>query len=152
MVISNVRPICVQREYSDSNEQRCWRISKWGMSGVMAEDEPQGSRYMINVFHHLKTYQSRKSRAVFGSNPKEYNAHHVGVDDSSDYWLGSVAVNAPLLDLGSSGFEPRPGLSFLFLHTSQPDEKGSDVEDSRNISSKRLMDTRDVPGIVYNQS
>jgi hypothetical protein len=36
----------------------------------------------------------------------------VGVDDSSNYWLGSVEVNAPLLDLGSPGFEPRSGLSF----------------------------------------
>jgi hypothetical protein len=33
----------------------------------------------------------------------------VGVGDSSNYWL------APLLDLGSPGFEPWSGLSFLFL-------------------------------------
>jgi hypothetical protein len=39
----------------------------------------------------------------------------VGVDDSSTCWLGSVAGNAPLLDLGSPGFDPRSGLSFLFL-------------------------------------
>jgi hypothetical protein len=39
----------------------------------------------------------------------------VGVDDSSNYWLGSVAVNAPSLDLGSPRMEPRPDLSFLFL-------------------------------------
>jgi hypothetical protein len=39
----------------------------------------------------------------------------VGVDDSSNYWLGSVAVSAPLLDLGSPGLEPRSGLSFLSL-------------------------------------
>jgi hypothetical protein len=37
----------------------------------------------------------------------------LGVGDSSNYWLGSVAVNVPLLDLGSPGFEPQSGLSFL---------------------------------------
>jgi hypothetical protein len=41
-----------------------------------------------------------------------------GVENSSNYWLGSVAVDAPLLDLGSPGFEPRSGLSFHLLQKS----------------------------------
>jgi hypothetical protein len=39
----------------------------------------------------------------------------IGINDSSSYWLGSIAVIAPLLDLRSPGFEPRSGQSFLFL-------------------------------------
>ena len=39
----------------------------------------------------------------------------IGVDDSSNYWLGSDSGNAPLLDVGGPGFEPRSGLSLLFL-------------------------------------
>jgi hypothetical protein len=39
----------------------------------------------------------------------------IGINDSSSYWLGSIAVIAPLPDLRSPGFEPRSGQSFLFL-------------------------------------
>jgi hypothetical protein len=39
----------------------------------------------------------------------------VEVDHSSNYWLGRVVINAPSLNLGSPGFEPRSGLSPLFI-------------------------------------
>jgi len=45
---------------------------------------------------------------------------HVGVGDSPTYQLGSVVGNTPLLGLGSLGFNPWSGHSFLFLQLKPP--------------------------------
>jgi hypothetical protein len=63
--------------------------------------------------------ESKKCKTTLGvggcAPPETQACGFIGINDSSNYWLGSVAVIAPLLDLRSPGFEPRSGQSFLFL-------------------------------------